>query len=290
MLECVPNFSEGTDQNVIDEIVSSIKSCKILDVHSDDDHNRTVVTMVGEPKEVEAGAFELCQSAINNIDINKHSGVHPFIGAVDVIPLIPLSGSSMHEAKESAYNLGDKLWKDLRLPVYFYGQAAKSEDRVNLPHVRKGGYALLKKEIDEKERQPDFGIGLHKTAGAVAVGARDFLIAFNVNIGTTDVLIAESIGKNIREKYSGLSGVRALGLYLKSRNICQVSVNLTDCNQTSLKHVYDKIKYWAKEYKVNIIESELIGLVPQAAVFKGMKDYLGLNDFSIDKILVEKII
>ncbi|MFA6549012.1 MAG: glutamate formimidoyltransferase [Candidatus Margulisiibacteriota bacterium] len=276
-IECVPNFSEGRDQALIDDVVSAVKSTKVLDVHSDPDHNRSVVTMVGSPSAITKAAFELTERAMQLLDIRQHKGVHPFIGVVDVIPFIPLQGVTESETIDLACGFGQELWDKLKLPVYFYGAAAKVKERKDLPNVRRGGFAALKREIDLPERRPDVGQGLHQTAGAVAVGVRDFLVAFNVNLDTRDVDLARSVAKNIREKDGGLPGVRALGVPLDSRGITQVTINLVDIKRTGLKAVFDEVKKWAKEYKVRIIESEVVGMLPQEALFTGMKEDLLLK-------------
>lgn len=285
IVECVPNFSEGRDPVLIEEIVSAAKTAKVLDVHSDPDHNRSVVTILGDPAAVKQAAFNLTERAMQLLDVKNHEGVHPFIGVVDVIPFVPISNIDLKEACKLAHGLGNDLWEKLELPVYFYGDAAKMKERKELSYVRKGGYAVLKNEISSPHRRPDIGKGLHITAGAVAVGVRDYLIAFNVNLNTRDVDIARSIARNIREKSGGLPGIRALGVSLDSKECTQVTLNIVDHKQTSLKKVFDEIKKWAKEYKVGIIESELVGLLPKAAVFDGMKDYLMLPAFHNDMIL-----
>ena len=285
MFECVPNFSEGEDDSLIGQIVSSVKTAKVLDVHSDPDHNRSVITMIGQAEGIKQAAFDLTMRAMQLLDVKEHSGAHPFIGVMDVIPFIPLKDSKMEEAIELAHELGNELWGKLKLPVYFYGEAAKMAERKDLPYVRRGGYSALKNEINEKHRRPDLGEGLHQNAGAVAVGARNFLIAFNINLKTNDRDIAKSIAKNIREKDGGLPGVRALGLELTSRGITQVSINITAHKETSLRHVFDEVKVWTKEYGVEIIESELVGLIPRESVFPGMKDHLKMRNFSEDKII-----
>ena len=285
MIECVPNFSEGEDEELIGQIISAAKTAKVLDVHSDPDHNRSVVTLVGTPKEVKQAAFDLTERAMQLLDVQKHEGVHPFIGVMDVIPLIPLKGSTMQEAIGAAHDLGKELWEKLKLPVYFYGQAAKIKERADLPYVRKGGYEALRREINSPHRKPDIGQGLHMTAGAVAVGARNFLIAYNINLKTNDLTIAQSIAQNIRESHGGLKGVRALGLELKSQGLTQVSINITDHQETSLRQVFNEVKIWAKEYQVEILYSEIVGLLPQDAVFPDIKDVLKLRGFSEKKII-----
>lgn len=277
VIECVPNFSEGKDLALVDDIVSAIKTAKVLDVHSDPDHNRSVVTILGEPKAVKQAAFDLTERAMQLLDVNEHEGEHPYIGVMDVVPFVPISGISVKETCKLAHDFGSDLWKKLKLPVYFYGKAAKKKGRRELPDVRRGGYFILRQEIGKPERKPDVGQGLHVTAGAVAVGVRDFLIAYNVNLESRDLDIAKSIAKNIREKSGGLPGVRALGIDLKSRGITQVSINLTDHKMTSLKAVFDEVGKWAKEYKVNMIESEVVGMIPKEAVFDGMNEYLKIK-------------
>ncbi|MCU0640686.1 MAG: glutamate formimidoyltransferase [Candidatus Margulisbacteria bacterium] len=285
LVECVPNFSEGTDLDLVQEIVAAVKTAKVIDLHSDPDHNRSVVTILGEPGAVGQAAFDLTERAMQLLDIKGHTGVHPFIGVVDVIPFIPIRDCTMGEAVDLARELGDKLWTSLQLPVYYYGEAAQIAERRELPFVRHGGYEALKLEINDPHRRPDVGQGLHPTAGAVAVGARNYLIAINFDLDTPDVDIARSIAKNIREKSGGLPGVRALGVGLGSRNVAQVTVNVVDHQKTSLKKLNQQVNKWAKEYGVGIVSSELVGLIPAAAVHEGIKDELKLTNFSRDKIL-----
>jgi glutamate formiminotransferase len=277
LIECVPNFSEGTDLALVDDIVAAVKSAKVLDVHSDPDHNRSVVTFVGEPEAVKQAAFELTERAMQLLDVNGHEGAHPFIGVVDVIPFVPVQNISEKQVVKLAHGFGQDLWQKLKLPVYFYGQAAKIEARQELPSVRRGGFYALKQEIDKPERKPDVGQGLHVTAGAVSVGVRDFLIAYNINLATRDLDIAKSIAKNIREKNGGLPGIRALGVEMSSKGNTQVTINIVDHKKTSLRQVFAEVKKWAKEYGVKVVGSELVGLLPRTAVFDGMFDYLGLN-------------
>lgn len=276
LVECVPNFSEGADLALVDDIVSAIKTAQVLDVHSDPDHNRTVVTILGEPKDVKQAAFDLTERAMQLLDVKDHEGTHPYIGVVDVIPFVPINNIKEKEVIELAHGFGKELWEKLKLPVYFYGDAAKKKERQELPYVRRGGYSALRNEIDDPHRKPDVGHGLHVTAGAAAVGVRDFLIAYNVNLDTNNLNIAKSIANNIREKSGGLPGIRALGVELKSKNITQVTINVTDHKMTSLKKVFAAVKKWAKEYEVEILGSEIVGMVPQEAVFDGMNDYLQL--------------
>jgi len=285
LLECVLNFSEGTDSAIIEEVVASAKPAKVLDLHSDPDHNRSVVTMIGDPQQIFEAAFNLTRTAVELMDVTEHAGVHPYIGVVDVIPFIPLREMSLEETCRLAHDLGARLWNELNLPVYFYGEAAKIAERKELPFVRKGGFSLLKTEIDKPERKPDIGHGLHHSAGATAVGVRDILIAFNVELDTVDIDLARSIARNIREKEGGLPGVRAMGVTLASKGRTQVTINITRHKDASLKDVFDEVTKWAHEYQVPILCSELVGLVPQEAVFPEMQGYLKLPHFSERQIL-----
>jgi glutamate formiminotransferase len=285
LIECVPNFSEGTDLELVKQIVAAVKTARVIDLHSDPDHNRSVATIIGEPGAVGQAAFDLTERAMQLLDVRQHRGVHPFIGVVDVIPFVPVRDCTMDEAIDLAWELGRRLWERLELPVYYYGAAAVKAERRELSFVRHGGYDALREEIDDPLRRPDMGQGLHPTAGAIAVGARDYLIAINFELDTADVDIARSIAKNIREKSGGLPGVRALGVGLGSRNVAQVTVNVVDHKKTSLRKLNNEVRKWAKEYGVGIAGSELVGLVPAAAVYTGMKDELKLHNLSDAKIL-----
>ena len=289
IIECVPNFSEGRDIGKISHIVEaakSVKSVKLADIHSDPDHNRSVLTLIGPPEAVCEAAFKLTEKAAELIDIQKHNGVHPFIGAVDVIPLVPLKGIDMKGVIELASGLGDRIAHELKVPVYLYGEAALRPERKNLADVRRGGFAKLREEIKSAARHPDYGEEkLHPLAGATSVGARDFLIAFNVNLQSKDLSIAHEIAKNIREKHGGLPGVKAIGVFLPSKGIVQVSLNITEHRKTGLYEVMSFIKEMAEEMDVKIRKGEIVGLIPKDAVFPKIKEYLMLDDFSERKIL-----
>lgn len=282
-------MSEGRDQNIINEIAQAIRSSapvKLLDISSDPDHNRTVYTFIGSPHDVKKAAYKMAEKAISLIDINKHSGAHPFIGAVDVIPFVPLKGVSVEEVVELARTLGDELAHYLKLPVYFYGYAALRHDRTELPDVRRGGYQKLKEEINLSGRQPDYGVPhLHPKGGAVAVGVRDFLIAFNINLKSDDLAAAKDIARSVREKHGGLPGLRAIGVPLEGRKIVQVSMNVTDHRETTLREIMDIVKQKASEKGIAVLEGEIVGLVPRDAVFPKMKEYLKLKRFD-DKNVV----
>jgi len=280
IIECVPNISEGRDYDVIEEIASCVKNVEIKNIHIDPDHNRTVFTFFGGKNEIVEAAFSLSQRALELLDINEHKGEHPFIGVVDVVPFVPILGATMADAVDCSRALGERLWNELKVPVYFYGEAAIIKERKELPYVRHGGFSALKKEIGDKKRKPDIGEGLNQWGGATAVGAREVLIAFNVNLKTNDLDAARSIAKNIREKSGGLPGVRAFGLYLESRQLAQVSVNIVDHKKTSIKELFYQVERWAAEYNVEILESELVGMIPKEAYEPNLEKELKISNFS----------
>jgi len=289
LIECVPNFSVGHDKAVIEKIVGSIRSVRDVDVldHSyDDDHNRLVVTFMGEIEPVFNAAFSATRTASQFIDINRHEGVHPFIGAADVVPFIPVKGSKIRDCVDLAKRLGKKVGDELRIPVYLYGDAARNGFLKHLYNIRHGGLTHIKSAIGSKDFKPDFGPqNIHPTAGAVAIGARDYLIAFNVNLEIDDVAAAKDIAKKIREKDKGLKGIRAIGVPLISKGIVQVSVNITHYKQTGLKKLMDAIRKEADLKGITIRNSEIVGLVPKEATFPGMKEYLTLEDFDDGKVI-----
>jgi len=288
IIECVPNFSVGHDSSVIHKITDSIKNSKvdILDRSYDDDHNRLVVTFIGTPENVLLAAYNSIETATKLIDINKQIGVHPFIGVVDVVPFIPVKNANMGDCKELAKNLGKMVADKLNIPIYLYGEAARNNTFKHLSNIRHGGLDHLRSAISTKDFKPDFGKPeVHPTAGAVAIGARDYLIAFNVNLDTEDLQIAKDIAKKIREKDGGLKGIRALGVPLSSKGKVQVTINVTHYKQTTLKVLMDAVKKEAAAKGIQIAHSELIGLIPKEATFPGMKEYLILDDFDDGKIL-----
>jgi len=288
IIECVPNFSVGHDSTVIHKIVDSIKasSVDVIDQSYDEDHNRLVVTFIGTPENVLNAAYHSIDTASRSIDINKQIGVHPFIGVVDVVPFIPLKDAKMGDCKDLAKNLGKMVSEKLSIPVFLYGEAARNDKFKHLNNIRHGGLEHLRSAIATKDFRPDFGEAkVHPTAGAVAIGARDFLIAFNVNLDTDDLQVAKDIAKKIREKDGGLPGIRALGVPLNSKGIVQVTINVTHYKKTSLKALMDRIKKECDAKKVSILNSELVGLVPKDATFPGMKEYLMLDDYDEGKVL-----
>jgi glutamate formiminotransferase len=275
-IECVPNFSEGRDAQVIDALVAAcdVTGAAVLDVHSDFDHHRTVITVAGEPDAVQRAVMQAAGIAIERIDLRTHDGVHPRIGAVDVVPFVPLHDATMHDCTEIARAFGRALADAYQVPVYLYEAAATQPQRRNLADVRRGGYEGLRQRVKEAAWVPDFGPAHLGPAGACAVGARPVLIAFNVYLTTDDAGIARQIARAIRESGGGLPAVKALGLHVKGR--AQVSMNLVDHRRTSLYEVMQRLRALCDAHGVGIAESELVGLVPQAALIDYARASLGL--------------
>lgn len=294
IVECVPNFSEGRREGVVEAIASAIESANVtmLDVEMDADHNRSVITFVGPPEAAVLGAFRGIEKAVELIDLNVHEGAHPRLGAADVVPFVPVSGVGMEECIDLARRLGRMVWERLRVPVYFYEHAATREERRSLPKVRKGQFEGLREEVrTNPERAPDLGEReLHPTAGAVVIGAREPLIAFNVNLDTRDVKIAKAIAKRIRERSGGMPGVRALGFEIGEKNCVQVSMNLVDFRRTNMSAAYSEIaRIASKEHGVDVLGSEVVGLVPLDAVSGAFTDLIRAEGFTPDQILEVKM-
>jgi len=291
IVECVPNFSEGRRKDVIEKIVEPFKKTEgvyLLDYEGDPNHNRLVVTVIGIPEKVKDAVFEATKIATELIDMEKHKGEHPRIGATDVIPFIPVKGVTMEEAVKLAHDLGKKIAEELNIPVYFYEEAALKPERKNLESIRKGQYEGLKEEISKPERAPDLGPKkMHPTAGATVVGARGPLIAFNVNLNTSDVEIAKKIARFVRHSSGGLRYVKAIGVDLSDRGMAQVSMNLTNYEKTAIYRVFELIKIEAERWGVEIVESEIVGLVPANALFDSLSYYLRLKDFNPEKQVME---
>ena len=294
LIECVPNFSEGRRPEVIDAILSEIKSVAgvmLLDKEMDKDHNRAVVTFVGAPEEVKEAAFKGIQKAAELIDMEKHRGEHPRMGATDVVPFIPISGVKMDDCVRLARELGKDVGEKLNIPVYLYEAAATRPDRENLADVRRGEYEGIKAEIETNpDRKPDFGPStIHPRAGATAIGARMPLIAFNVYLGTKDVRVAKRIAKAIRFAGGGLRYVKALGFDIQERGIVQISMNLVNYLGTPIFRVFEMIKSEAQRYGVPIVSSEVVGLTPMDAMVDVADFYLRLENFKKDQILENKL-
>jgi glutamate formiminotransferase len=293
LVECVPNFSEGRRVEVIEAIVNEVKKVegvKLLDVQSDASHNRTVVTFVGEPAVVKQAAFASCAKAAELIDMEQHHGEHPRIGAADVIPFIPVREVSLEECVELANDLGKEIAEKLDIPVYLYEAAAKKPERKNLPDVRKGQYEGLKTAILEPARKPDYGPAkMHPKAGATVVGARQFLIAYNINLSTSDVKIAKKIANTIREAKGGFKYCRAMGIMIEDRNVAQVTINMINYEGTPLHRVFETVKNEAARYGVNIIGSEIVGLIPLQALVDTADYYLRLEGFNRKQVMEENL-
>jgi len=292
IVECVPNISEGRDTTVINAIVDEVKQFKVrlLDVESDRDHNRSVITYVGEPEEIEKATFALAAKAVELIDMEKHKGEHPRIGALDVVPFVPISGVDMKECIAMAERVGKRIWEELKVPVYLYEEAAKRPECQNLAEIRKGEYEGLKEAIALPGRRPDFGEAkLHPSAGATVVGAREPLVAFNVNLGTKDITIAKKIAQSVRFSSGGFRFVKAMGFDIKEKGYVQVSMNLTKYKGTPIFRVYEAIKAEADRYGVPIIGSEVIGLLPLEALVQCADFYLKLDNFKYEQILEVKL-
>ena len=287
VLECVPNISEGRRQDVIDACaeVAAAPGVRVLDVSSDPDHNRTVLTLLGEADELVRAVEALAATAIEYIDVAGHQGIHPFLGAVDVVPFVPLEPRQMPAAVDAAHRAADAL-ADLGLPVFLYGEAASKPARAALADHRRGGLARLAERMAGGEWQPDRGPNrLHPTGGAVCVGARSPLVAFNLLLDTDQLAAAKRIAASLRESGGGPPGVRALGFYLESRGQVQVSVNLTDCERTSLLDVVRRADELAQAVGVRVVETELIGLAPRRVVPLGEAEELRLPALSDRQIL-----
>jgi len=284
-----PNFSEGRASQVVEEIVSAAEGregVKLIDYSSDPDHNRSVVSIIGEPEAVLEAIFEMACKAVSLINLNNHKGQHPRCGAVDVIPLIPLEGVGFEECVNYAYQLGERLANQLELPVYFYGEAALKEERRELSDVRKGGLEAIAEAMQRGERLPDMGpLHPHPTAGCVIIGVRDFLVAFNVNLATSNLDIAKKIASIIRERGGGLGGVKALGINLASRGIVQVSMNITTPFRTPLYRVLELVKLEAQRYGVEVESTEIVGPVPLKVLVDTLSYYLSLRNFKIEQIV-----
>lgn len=293
LVECVVNFSEGRRPEVIEAItneVEKVPGVKLLDVKADASHNRVVVTFVGEPQPVKQAAFASCAKATELINMEEHQGEHPRVGATDVIPFVPVRNVTLEECVALANELGQEIAEKLDIPVYLYEAAAKRPERVKLPDVRKGQYEGLKEEIAKPERHPDYGPArMHPTAGAVVVGARQFLIAYNINLSTSDVSIAKKIANAIREAKGGYKYCRAMGIMIEETNTAQVTINMVNYEGTPLHRVFETVKNEAARYGVNVTGSEIIGLTPLQALLDTAEYYLRLEGFDRKQVLEENL-
>ncbi len=289
LIECVPNFSEGRRNEIIEAIVEPFrkrKGCALFDYRADKDHNRLVVSLGGEPDSIQEALLEAAKVAISNINLAQHQGSHPRIGAVDVIPFVPLQNITMKECVDLAHRFGQRYYKETGVPVYFYEEAALRSERKHLEVIRKGQYEALKREVINPERHPDVGEPtLHPSAGATVIGARKFLIAFNVNLGTDDVNVAREIAKVVRSSSGGLCHVKCIGLPLKERGLVQVSTNIVDYEKNALYRVLELIRMEAKRWNVPIKETEIYGMIPAAAIADSMSYYMQTSGFDPSQVI-----
>jgi glutamate formiminotransferase len=290
LVECALNFSEGRRTDVIQAIAAAAQEVRVLDVSSDKDHNRTVLTFVGSPEAAAKAAFCITAKAVDLIDMNQHRGAHPRMGAVDVIPFVPLGQTSMEEAIATARQVGQRLGDELGIPVFLYEAAATRPERKNLADIRQGEYEGLVDKLADPQWKPDFGPDHpHPTAGATAVGARIYLVAYNVNLGTADIEIARLVARALRARTGGLHNVKALGVMLKERNLAQVSMNVVDPFQTPLYRVLELVRLEAARYGVSVVGSEIVGLVPLSVIVETARYYLQLEGFKDDQVLETRL-
>jgi glutamate formiminotransferase len=294
LVESVPNFSEGRRENIVKEILVEAEKyshVKVLDWSMDFDHNRSVVTLVGEPDEIEKATFDMAKKAVELIDLRDHKGEHPRMGAVDVIPFIPVMNITMKECIEISKRVGKRIADELNIPVYLYEKSATSPERENLADIRKGEFEGFFEKIKNPNWKPDFGPDkVHPTAGVVAVGAREYLIAFNVNLGTKNIEIANKIAKAVRHINGGFRYVKAIGVELKEKGMVQVSMNLTNYKKSPIFRVFETIKREAARYGVPVVNSEIIGMIPSKAAIDTMIWYLQLDDFDENRVIENKIL
>ena len=294
IVECVPNFSEGRRPEIIRQLVEAVESvdgAAVLDTHIDPDHNRSVITFVASTETIVEAAVRVAARAAELIDLRKHAGVHPRVGALDVLPFVPVRGVTLEDCIHLAHEAGERIAREVGVPVYFYESAARRPDRVNLEDVRRGGFERLREEIGNKpERAPDAGAArVHETAGACIVGARSLLVAYNINLHTTDVALAQRIARAVRGRDGGLRFLKALGFELRERGLTQVSMNLVRFEKTSLHHVFEAVRREAERWGVRVAGSEIVGLIPQAALDRSAEYFLQIENFSPDLVLENRI-
>lgn len=293
IVESVPNFSDGRNKGVIDAIIGEAEKFKkvwILDRSSDEDHNRSVITLAGEPEDVISALFSMTRKATELIDLTKHSGEHPRMGATDVVPLVPITNITTEECVELSKKLGKRIGDELGIPVYLYEDSATSSNRKNLSKVRKGEFENFSSKIKEPEWKPDFGPDdIHPTAGVTAVGCREFLVAFNVNLGTNSIDVANKIANAIRNVSGGFKFVKALGFELEKRGIVQVSMNMTNYRKSTIFRVFEVIKNEADRFGVPIVGSEVVGMIPLEAITDVFDYYIKLEKFSQNQVIEHKL-
>ncbi|HEX8294187.1 MAG TPA: glutamate formimidoyltransferase [Pyrinomonadaceae bacterium] len=294
VVECVPNFSEGRDPRVVESLVEAVESVAgalVLGTHVDPDHNRSVVTFVAPPEVVVEAAVRVVARAAELIDLSRHAGQHPRMGACDVLPFVPVRGVTVEECVALAHGAGRRIWGELNIPVYFYESAALRPERRNLADVRRGGFELLREQIaNDPARAPDVGEArVHPTAGACIVGVRPLLIAYNVTLKTGDLSVAKRVARAVRERDGGLLHLKALGFELGSRGVVQVSMNLTSYERTNLHHAFEAVSREAGRLGVEVLASEVVGLVPRDALYAAAAHFLKLENYTPDVVLENRI-
>ncbi|MBR5285017.1 MAG: glutamate formimidoyltransferase [Clostridia bacterium] len=294
IVECIPNISEGRNTEVIEAVLDTVRATAgvtLLDYSSDPNHNRTVITFLGSPEGVQEAAVALAKKAAELIDLTKHEGEHPRMGAVDVIPFVPIKEITKDECVELSKVVAERVWKEAGMPVFLYEDSASTPARVNLAKIRKGQFEGMAEKVQEPEWEPDFGgRTIHPTAGVVAVGCRMPLVAFNINLSTSNLDVASAIAKVIRRSSGGFDCVKALGVMLEDRNIAQVSINMTNFNKTPLYRVLELVKAEAKRWGVTVVGTEIIGLTPMNALIDSAEYYLQIENFDKNKQVLENYI
>ena len=294
IIECVPNISEGRDPASIEAIAGAVRSTpgvRLLNVSSDTSHHRSVLTFVGDGPSVSAAVMALFEAALPRIDLRSHRGEHPRMGAVDVVPFVPIRGASTEDCVALAKQVGASIAERFQVPVYLYEDAASAENRRNLADVRKGQFEGFVEKMKDPAWKPDFGPSSpHLSAGAVAVGARPFLIAYNINLATRDLAVADRIAKAIRHMSGGFRYVKAMGVDLSERGLVQVSINMTNFRKTPLHRVFECVKNEAERHGVAVVGSEIVGLTPADALFAAAEHYLRLEGFSAAQVLETKLL
>jgi glutamate formiminotransferase len=290
IIECVPNISEGRDTKIIEDVLDAIRATPgvtLLDAASDPNHNRTVITFFGDPARVADAAVAVAVKAVQLIDLTRHTGEHPRMGAVDVIPFIPIKEVTTEECVALSRQVAERVWNEAGLPVFLYEESAIAPHRQNLAAIRKGQFEGMAEKTQQPQWRPDYGTGMHPTGGVVAVGARPFLVAFNINLSTSDIQIADKIAKIIRRSSGGLEAVKALGVMLEDRNLAQISINMTDYRKTPLYRVLELVRAEARRWGVTVVGTEIIGLTPMRALIDSAEYYLQIENFDFKKQVIE---
>ena len=292
IIECVPNCSEGRNKEVIEYIADAVRAVPgvvITDYSSDESHNRSVFTIVGDPDQMAEAAFQFAKACVEKIDMTKHEGAHPRMGAVDVIPFTPVKDVAMEECIELSKKVAERIWTELGMPVTLYEESCTAPHRRNLAAIRKGQFEAMPEKLKDPQWHPDYGNAeIHPTAGIVAVGARFPLVAFNINLSTSDIEIANKIAKTIRESSGGMKWIKAIGVMLEDRNIAQVSINMINYTKTPMYRVFENVRFEAERYGVQIVGSEVIGVVPMDAMIDAAEYYLKVENFDKDSQIMEK--